>query len=54
MNKVDSKSFKAGRRAYFNGCSKRANPYGDMGDDAQQWLNGWFSSQFWPNGKCKA
>mgnify|MGYP000164812441 CR=1 FL=1 len=47
MNKVDSKSFIEGRKAYFDGVSTTNNPYGDVGEDSQQWLNGYFSSQFY-------
>tara|TARA_R110000772_G_scaffold251146_1_gene366049 strand:+ start:254 stop:397 length:144 start_codon:yes stop_codon:yes gene_type:complete len=47
MNKVDSKAFIEGRKAYFDGVSRINNPYGDVGEDSQQWLNGYFSSQFY-------
>ena len=47
MNKIDSKAFIEGRKAYFDGVSTTNNPYGDVGEDSQQWLNGYFSSQFY-------
>lgn len=47
MNKVDSKAFIEGRKAYFDGITTTNNPYGEIGEDSQQWLNGYFSSQFY-------
>ena len=47
MNKVDSKPFIEGRKAYFDGMTTTNNPYGEIGEDSQQWLNGYFSSQFY-------
>ena len=47
MNAIDSKAYKQGRKAYFDGVSKFNNPYGEKGEDSKQWLNGYFSSQFY-------
>jgi hypothetical protein len=47
MNQLDSKAFIEGRKSYFDGLSTNNNPYGYVGENSQQWLNGYFSTQFY-------